>query len=204
MELLTTQICNGSITYLVEVVRHYLRVQAYGDALHSLCEQQGEFHRQSDRFLVTSVIGHLPLRRLGIEDRLKGKFAQSGLNITGRSSTGTSQDITPVTLCINKQVFLTQLHQCIANRSITMRMELHGVSYDIRHLVIPSVIHALHRVQDTPLNGFQTILYMRNGTFEDYVRGIIQEPVLVHTTKVVYGRSIKAITHCTLGIFLPG
>ena len=169
MELLTLQICYCRIAYLVEVMRHYLRVQAYSDTLHSLCQEQWEFHRQRNRFLITSVIGHLPLCRLRIEYRLEGKLTQSCLNITWSSGSGACQDISPVTLCIDEQVFLSHLYQGITNRSITMWVELHSVPDDVCHLIISSVIHAFHRMQDASLNRFQTILYMWHSTLEDYV-----------------------------------
>ena len=82
MEFLTTKIGYGSITYLTEIVRHDFGVQSYGNAFYTLSQKEREFYRQGDRFLVTSVIGHLPLGGLRIEDRLKGKLAQSCLDIT--------------------------------------------------------------------------------------------------------------------------
>jgi hypothetical protein len=40
-------------------------------------------------------------------------------------------------------------------------------------------------VHDTPLYGFETVTDMGNCTFQDYIRGIIQEPVLVHFVKMM-------------------
>ena len=42
-----------------------------------------------------------------------------------------------------------------------------------------------HGVQDTPLHGFQSVHDVGYGTFQDYVRGIIQEPVLIHAAQLV-------------------
>ena len=67
-----------------------------------------------------------------------------------------------------------------------MRMELHGMSYDICHLVVASVVQALHRVQDTSLNRLQSIVDMRNRTFQNNIRSIVQKPVLVHTAQLVF------------------
>jgi hypothetical protein len=50
-----------------------------------------------------------------------------------------------------------------------MGVELHGMTHDVRHLVVSSVIHALHGVQYSTLNGFETIAYMRHGTLQDYI-----------------------------------
>ena len=51
--------------------------------------------------------------------------------------------------------------------------------------IIPAVVHAFHGVQDASLHGFETIGQMRHGAFQYDVRGIIQEPVLVHAVQVM-------------------
>ena len=61
---------------------------------------------------------------------------------------------------------MPHLYQSITDGGIAVRMELHGVSYDVRHFVVSSVIHTLHGVQDAALHGFQTILDMRYGTIQ--------------------------------------
>ena len=61
---------------------------------------------------------------------------------------------------------MSQLYQSIADRSITVRMELHGMPYDVRHLVVASVFHTAHGVQDTSLYGFQAVHDMGYGTFQ--------------------------------------
>lgn len=88
------------------------------------------------------------------------------LRYNGGSGAVTRQNVTPVSLAIHEQVLLSQLYQSIADRSITVRMELHGMSYDVRHLVVAPVFHAAHGVEDTPLYGFQTIHDMGYGTFQ--------------------------------------
>ena len=74
-----------------------------------------------------------------------------------------------------------------------MGVELHGVSHDVGHLVVASVVHALHRVQYSPLHGLQSVLDMRHGALEDDVRRIIEKPVLVHPAEVMHGRSVKPV-----------
>ena len=48
-------------------------------------------------------------------------------------------------------------------------MELHGVSNDVCNLVVPAVIHSLHRVQYASLYRFQAILDIRDGSLKNYV-----------------------------------
>ena len=74
-----------------------------------------------------------------------------------------------------------------------MRVELHRVSHDVRHLIISAVIHALHGVQDASLNRLQAVLDVRHGTLQDYVRCVIEEPVLVHSTKMVHRGGVETV-----------
>ena len=81
-----------------------------------------------------------------------------------------------------------------------MRVKLHGVSHDIRHLVVSSVIHSLHRVQYASLHGLQSVLDMRHGTLENHIGGIVEEPVLVHSAKMAHRRSIKPVDRLVVGM----
>ena len=74
-----------------------------------------------------------------------------------------------------------------------MRVKLHGVTHDVGHLVVASVVHTLHRVKDTALHRFQAVLDMRHGTLQNNIRGIIQEPILIHTAQVMHHRSVETV-----------
>ena len=74
-----------------------------------------------------------------------------------------------------------------------MRVKLHGVSHDIRHFVISSVVHTLHGVHDAPLYGFESVFDIGDGSLQNHIGGIVQEPVLVHTAEVVNHSSIKPV-----------
>ena len=50
-----------------------------------------------------------------------------------------------------------------------MGVELHGVTHNIRHLVITTVVHTLHRMEDASLHRFQSVLDMGDGTLKYYV-----------------------------------
>ncbi len=74
-----------------------------------------------------------------------------------------------------------------------MGMKLHGLSHDVGHFVVTSVVHALHGVQDASLHRLEAIADVGHGTLQDDIGGIVQEPVLVHARQVVHGRSVKAV-----------
>ena len=67
-----------------------------------------------------------------------------------------------------------------------MRVILHGLPHEVGDLVVTAIVHDLHRVEDTPLYGFQTVFDVRHGAFEDHVRSVVQEPVLIHARQFAH------------------
>ena len=131
-----------------------------------------------------------------------GELREARLDISGGSGTGACEDVTPVALGVDQQVFLAHLHEGVADTGITVGVELHRVTHDVRHLVEAAVVHPLHRVEDTSLHGFQTVAQVGHGTFEDHVGSVIQEPVLIHATEVVYGCRVEAVYGFIVGMTL--
>ncbi len=93
-----------------------------------------------------------------------------------------------------------QLYKGVADRGVAVRVELHGVSHDVRHLIISAVVHALHRVEDASLHGLQAVLQVGNGSVENAVAGIVEEPVLIHAAQMVHGGSIEAVHGLIVGV----
>ena len=81
-----------------------------------------------------------------------------------------------------------------------MRVELHGVTYNVGHLIVSAIVHALHGVQDAALYGFQTIFDMWHGTLQNHIGGIVQEPVLIHAAQMVYGSSVETVYGLIVGV----
>ena len=198
------EIGDGSVAKFAEVMGQDLCGQSDGDAFSALRQHQRELHGQRDRLFVSSVVRHFPVCRLGIEHRIQGELRQSGLDISWCCCARSCEDVTPVTLCVDEQILLSHLHQGVANTGVAMRVELHRVSHDVRHLIISSVVHALHRVQDASLHGFQTVLDMGNGTVEDAITGIIEEPILIHAAQMVHCSGIEAVYGLIVGVAFLG
>ena len=192
-KLLPAQIRQRRIAYLAEVVRQYLRVQTHGNALHALCQQQRELYRQVDRLFLAPVVRQHPFRRLRVEHRIQRELAQPCFDVSRGCCAVACQDVAPVSLAVYQQVFLTQLHECVSDARIAVRVVLHRLSHDVRHFVHLAVVHAFHRVQDAALHGFQTVLYRGDGTFQYHIRSIVQEPVLVHARQVILHSIIEGI-----------
>lgn len=142
-------------------MRKDLGGQTDGDALHALRQEQGELHREKDRFLVAAVVGGLPFGDLGIEDGLQGKFRQTGFDVTAGGGTVSGEDISPVALGVDQEFLLSELHQRVLDRGIAVRVVLHGIAHDVGHLVVAPVLHLAHGVDDAALNGFETVVDLR-------------------------------------------
>ena len=172
------------IDQLDEVVRQNLRRQTDRDTVGTLRQQQREFHGKRHRLLVTAVVGAHPLGRLLVENHVEGEFRQAGFDVTARSCFVAREDVAPVALTVDQQVLLPQLHQRVLDRRVAVRVVLHGLAHEVGDLVVTAVVDDLHRMKDTPLDGFQSVLDMRHGAFEDHVRGVVQEPVLIHAREL--------------------
>jgi hypothetical protein len=172
---------DAAIDQLVEVVRQHLTAQTHRDALTALRQQQRELHRQEDRLLVPAVVAQLPFGGLRVEDHIVGELAQACFDVTRCRRAIAGECVPPVPLAVDQQVLLPQLHQRIADAGITVRMVLHGMPDDVRHLVVAAIIEVLHAVQDPPLHRLQSIIQGRYGTLQDHIARIVQEPVPVHT-----------------------
>ena len=83
-----------------------------------------------------------------------------------------------------------------------MRVKLHCVSHDIRYFVVSSVVHAFHGVQYAPLHWLQSVLDVWHCPFENYIRGIIKKPVLIHAAQMVYDRCVKPVDRLVVGVLL--
>ncbi len=72
-------------------------------------------------------------------------------------------------------------------------MILHGIAHHILHLVEASVIHRLHRMEYTALHGLEAVGYMRHGTLEYHIRGIVEKPALVHASQLMFHNTVGCV-----------
>ena len=143
-EVLALQIGNGGLAEFAKVVGKNLCAQTHGNAFCALGQQERELHGQGHRFAVAAVVGEFPLRSLGVEEDVEGKFRQACLDVTRGSGRRARQDITPVSLAVNEQILLAQLHEGIADGGIAVGVKLHGMAHDVGHLIIAAIVQALH------------------------------------------------------------
>ena len=201
VELLTVQVADGGVAQFVEVVGKNLRGKTHGDAFHALRQQEGELDGQGDGFAVSSVVGLLPLGGLGIKDDVQGELRQARFNVSGGRRIVSRQDVAPVSLAVDEEVFLPQLHQGILDGGVPVRMKLHRLAHDVGHLVVSSVLHPPHRVEDAPLHGLQAVHHVGHGALQYDVGGVVQEPRLIHPAQPVPDVSVLGIGGFVVGMF---
>ena len=74
------------------------------------------------------------------------------------------------------------------------------MTHDVGHLVVSAVVHSFHRVEYASLHRFQSVAQMGHGTLQDYIAGVIQEPVLIHAAEMVNRCGIKAVAWFIVGM----
>ena len=174
---------HGGVDDFVEIVGKDGRRHAHGQTHHALEEQQRKFHRQGHRFLLAPVVRGHPVGDLGVVECLQGERRQASLDISACCCVVTREYIAPVSLGVDQQLFLTELHQRVLDRCVAVRVILHGVAHDVGHLVVAAVVDGLHRVQYASLHRFQTVVDMWHGAFEYHVGSIVEKPVAEHAAK---------------------
>ena len=198
-ERLVLQVGDGGVDQFVEVMRQELGRQTHGDAFGALRQQERELHRQRHRLGVTVVVGARPVGGLVVEDDLFGEFGEACLDVTRGSRIVAREDVTEITLGIDEQVFLCQLHEGVTDGGIAVRVIFHRVTHDVGHLVETTVVEFVHRMQDAALHRFQAVLDGRHGAFQNDIRGIVEKPILKHA----FQRNDMMLIFMSLSIFHP-
>ena len=183
-------------------MRQYLRGEAHGDTLDALRQKQREFHGQGHRLPVTAVVRELPLGRLRVEDGIEGELGETRLDVTWSGRAVARQDISPVSLAIDQQFLLSQLHQRVADRGVAMRMELHGMAHNVGDLIVTPIVEPPHGMEDTTLHRLESIVDVRHGPLKNHVGGIIQEPILVHAGKMICDMRVILVRNLIARVFL--
>ena len=130
--------------------------------------------------MVASIVTREPRGGFRIEEHLQCKLAQLHLDVTWRRGAVASQNVAPVSLAIQQQLTLADLDHGIPDARIPVRVELHGVANDIRHLVEATIVHFAQTVQNPSLHWLQSIVLVRNGSLENHIARVIEEIVVVH------------------------
>ena len=167
-------------------MRQNLGGHTNGNTLSALCKKQREANRKLRGLLVTAVIRGHPVGNLGVEDHLFGKLAKTRLYVPRGSIAVSGKDVTPVSLAVYCKAFLAQLNKCTKNGSIAVRVILHSLTDNVGYLGKTAVIHLEHGMQHAPLNRLESVHNMRYGPGQDYIRRVIQKPLLEHSGQLEF------------------
>ena len=176
---LAAEVADAGLQQLAHIMRQDLAGESDGDTLGALCEEEGKLHRQIDRLLIGSVVrGDVVGDLRGEEDPL-GEWRKARLDVTWCRRTVAGEEVAPVSLTLDQELSLPELHKRIADARITMRVELHRLTDDISHLDQP-VLHLRHCVEDPSLHRLQPVRDVGHCPLQDDVRGIGDKPGAIH------------------------
>ena len=182
-EIFFLQIRDGGLAEFAKVVGKDFSTQPHSDAFCSLGEQEGEFHGQRNGFLVATIVREFPLCGFGIEQHIEGKLGESSFDVTRSCGLISSEDVSPRTLAVDEQILASHLGECIHNGGITVGVKFHSFTGNVGYFVVASIVHSLHRVQDAALHGFETIVEMGHCALQNHIGGVIEKPVLIHSSE---------------------
>jgi hypothetical protein len=111
---------DAGVAELDEIVREDAAGEADGDAFDALGEQQGELHRQGDGLFVAAVVRGGPVGDLGAEGDVEGELGEAGLDVTGGGGVVAGEDVAPVALGVDEELFLTELDHGVADGGVAM------------------------------------------------------------------------------------
>ena len=176
---LAAEVADAGLQQFAHIMREDLAGESDGDTLSALSEEEGKLHRQIDRLLIGSVVrGDVVGDLRGEEDPL-GEWRKARLDVTWCRRTVAGEEVAPVSLTLDQELSLPQLHKRIADARISVRVELHRLTDDIRHLDQP-ILHLRHRVEDPSLYRLQPVRDVGYCPLQDDVRGIGDKPGAIH------------------------
>ena len=117
---------------------------------YEVLHNEGYFHNHNDatcpfgdECTVTSIMYHYSNRACEIN------FGNGWVKVSPNrydiaiSAINNLTDSLPKSADIGR-VILSQLHKCIADASITVRVVLHGLTHDVGYLIVFTIVHSLH------------------------------------------------------------
>ena len=80
-----------------------------------MCQEQRELDRECHRFLAATVVARDPFGRFRVEYDIDCERRESAFDVTWGCGAVAREDVSPVSLRVDEQVFLAELHQGIAD-----------------------------------------------------------------------------------------
>ena len=185
LELLSPQHRDFGFEQLVEVVRHDLGRHADRDAVAAQHQQRRDLRRQRYRLHAAPVVGVDELGDVVVEQHLMAERRKAALDVTPRRSRAAGQDVAEIALPGDVILLVGQHHQRILDRSVAVRMIVHGVADHVRDLVGASVVDLIERPEHTALHRLQSVVHIGNRAVLDHIAGVFKEVPVHHGPEIV-------------------
>ena len=186
-------------------MRHDVGRKADGDAGRPDHQEQGDFRRQEDGFLVAPVVAGHEGGGFLVEKLFAREVGEAALDVTGGGGGGTGEDVAEVPLSPDQVAlalflavvrvpppalawtgggfgrggfelpFLLQVDERVGDGGVAVRMVRHDAADDGGDLDRAAVVHLVERVENAPLDRFQPVFDRRDRAVADAVRGELQE-----------------------------
>lgn len=179
VEVLFAEGGDAGVAEFDEVVRENAAGEADCDALDALGEEKGEFDGERDGLLITSVIRSGPVGDFWAEGDVESELGEAGFDVAGGGGVVAREDVAPVALGIDEEFFLSELDHGVADGGVTMGVIFHGIADDVGDLVVAAVFEFVHGMEDATLDGFEAVIDVGDGAFEDDVGSVVEKPVAI-------------------------
>ena len=204
--------------YLPQIVGRNVCRHTDSDTGRAVYQEVGEAAGQDRGFFLRFVkVGDKSHSVLAyVREHLHGDLCQAGLRIThsrGAVSVHTAEISVPVHKGIAHGPGLRHVDQRPVDRGVAVRVILtHRIADNTRAFsvrLVRSVIELAHRIQNTPLNGFQAVADIRKRALRDHAHGVIDIRALhclfqVYVLYTVKNSVVHAFPRCTCMPALSG
>ena len=165
------------------------RREADRNAVRAQHQQERNLRGQINGLLAASVVVGNVGRGLLVEDLLAGKVREPTLDVTRRRVRHARVERAVVPLAVDEIALalapelVGQDAQRVANGGVAVRVVLHRMTDDVRHLRVAAIVLLPQRMQDATLDGLQAVLDRRNRARADDVRGILAEVEVIEVSE---------------------
>ena len=166
---------------LDEVVREDRRRKAHGDAVRAHHEEERDLRGQEHGLLLAPVVVRHEVRGLGVEHFVPREVGEAALDVTRGGGGHARVEVAVVSLAVDEVALalapqlVREHHDRVADRRVAVRVVLHGVADDVRHLRVLPVVLLPERVEDAALDGLEPVLHRGDRARADHVGGVLAE-----------------------------
>ena len=151
VEFLSLETGDFCLNHLLQVVTQNIGGHSHRNSLRSNHQHHRQLGRKYHRLLVAAIVGGHKLGNGRIVEHPLGQGFQATLDVSGSGGSISRVQVSEISLLVYEQFLVSQHHQGRTNGSVSVGMVLHALTHHVGHLVVASVVHGKHGVQNSPL-----------------------------------------------------